>query len=387
MSDQIKVGLKFCGGCRARYDRAAAARRMREALSGTIEFVAPDSGEAAFVLVICGCETACADTRPFAHRMIRFLTSEEQVAAFIKEHERPGLVTRARQRLNYRRFRANGPREEPKRIECRCREERMSGRVEGKTAIITGSSGGIGKAAALAFAREGASLVLADLDGDRLAGVRDEIASMGASVVMKRTDVASEDEVKALVDLALSTFGAVDVVVNNAGIPGGLDTLENQSPEEWHKVFDVNVMGAVYATKHVIAHMKHRRRGSIVNVASVAGIRSGAGGNAYSASKAALINFTQTSACEVGEFGVRINAVCPGLIETTMTQPFFEYARKSGKLDRIGKYCELRRAATPGEVATAILFLASDEASYITGQALPVDGGISASLSIPGRKI
>jgi len=263
----------------------------------------------------------------------------------------------------------------------------MSGRLNGKSAIITGASSGIGRATALIFAREGARLVLADINAASLSQVRDEIIAMGASVVARPTDVSSEAEVKALIDLAFDTFTDIDILVNNAGIGGLLDPLENQTTEEWHKVFDVNVMGPVYATKHIIQHMKSRRKGSIINIASVAGVRSGAGGNAYSACKAALINFTQTSACEVGAFNVRINAICPGLIETAMTQPFFDYARSTGKESQIGKYSELKRAAVPDEVAWAILFLATDEASYITGQALPVDGGITASLSIPGRKI
>lgn len=263
----------------------------------------------------------------------------------------------------------------------------MGGRLENKMAIITGASSGIGKATALLFAREGARLVIADVNEEQLARVHDEITVQGGSVIIRKTDVSSEEEIKALIGLAIDTFTAIDILVNNAGISGSLEPLENQTSEDWHRVFDVNVLGAVYATKYVIAHMKEQRQGSIINIASVAGIRSGAGGNSYSASKAALINFTQTSACEVGDFNVRINVVCPGLIETGMTQPFFDYAKSAGKEGQVGKYSELRRAATPGEVAWAILFLASDEASYITGQALPVDGGISASLSLPGRKI
>ena len=133
--------------------------------------------------------------------------------------------------------------------------------------------------------------------------------------------------------------------------------------------------------------MKAKKRGAIVNTASVAGIRSGAGGNAYSASKAALINFTRTSACDLGKYNVRVNAVCPGLVETGMTRPVFDYAREAGKADKLGSRCELRRYGRPEEVASAILFLASDEASYITGQALPVDGGNTASLNLPGMKV
>jgi NAD(P)-dependent dehydrogenase (short-subunit alcohol dehydrogenase family) len=267
------------------------------------------------------------------------------------------------------------------------KEKNMSGRLNGKNSIITGAGSGIGRASALLFAREGANLVLADVNEANLSMVEDEIAKMGGTVVARKTDVSSEDEIKALINLGLEKFMNIDILVNNAGISGGLDALEDQRSEEWHQIFDINVMGPVYATKHIIAHMKARRHGSIINIASVAGILSGAGGNAYSASKAALINFTKTSACEVGAHNVRINAICPGLIETGMTQPFFELARSIGKENQLGKYSELKRAAVPEEVAWAILFLASDEASYITGQALPVDGGITASMSIPGRKI
>lgn len=263
----------------------------------------------------------------------------------------------------------------------------MSERLKGKNAIITGASNGIGRASAILFASEGARLVLADINEENLRNVQEEIKSKGGDVVIRKTDVSSEDEIKALISFALEKLTNIDILVNNAGISGGLYNLEDQSSEEWHQVFDVNVMGPVWATKHIIGHMKARRSGSIINIASVAGLLSGAGGNAYSASKAALINFTRTSACEVGGCNVRINAICPGLIETGMTQPFFDWARTTGKENQLGKYCELKRAAAPEEVAWAILFLASDEASFITGQALPVDGGITSSMSIPGRKI
>ena len=148
----------------------------------------------------------------------------------------------------------------------------------------------------------------------------------------------------------------------------------------------MNVLGAVFGVKHVAKHMKARRCGSIVNTASVAGIRSGAGGNAYSASKAALINFTRTAACDLGGYNVRVNAVCPGLVETGMTKSVFDYAREKGKEERLGYRCELRRYGRPEEIARAILFLASDDASFVTGQALPVDGGNTASLNLPGMK-
>jgi len=260
------------------------------------------------------------------------------------------------------------------------------GRLQGKTAIITGAASGIGEAAALLFAREGAKLTLADMNAEGLEKVAKQVKDSGGEVVTRVTNVGKEEEVKALVDLTLETYSQVDILVNNAGIAMGTIDPRNQTREEWEKVFKVNVMGAVFAMKHLTAHFQERKCGAVVNTSSVAGMRAGAGGNAYSASKAALISLTQTSACDFGEYGVRVNAVCPGLIETGMTRMVFDYARKQGKEDRLGYRCELRRAGRSEEVAAAILFLASDEASYITGQALPVDGGNTASLNLPGMK-
>jgi len=259
-------------------------------------------------------------------------------------------------------------------------------RLEGKVSIITGAADGIGQAAAVLFAREGAKLALADVNEEGLEKTLSLVQEEKGQGVIRRTDVSRQTEVKELIELALKTYSQIDILCNNAGITGGLADLEQEDGENWQKVYSVNVLGAVYATKYAARHMKERKTGSIVNTASVAGIRAGAGTNAYSASKAALINFTQTAACDLGGYNVRVNAVCPGLIETGMTRPIFDLARQRGKFDRLGSRCELRRYGRPEEVARAILFLASDEASYITGQALPVDGGNTASLNLPGMK-
>jgi meso-butanediol dehydrogenase/(S,S)-butanediol dehydrogenase/diacetyl reductase len=261
------------------------------------------------------------------------------------------------------------------------------GRVEGKVAIITGAASGIGRAAAIIFAREGAKLVLADMQEQALNETLALVKKEGGDAVAKKTNVAVEQDIIDLIALALKTYSQVDIVCNNAGITGSYAGPEQQDGKDWIKVYEVNVLGAVYTTKHLAAHMQARKSGAIVNTASVAGIRSGAGGNAYSASKAALINFTRTSACDLGGFNVRVNAVCPGLVETGMTKPIFDYARDAGKEAKLGSRCELRRYGRPEEVAWTILFLASDEASYITGQALPVDGGNTASLNLPGMKV
>ena len=155
--------------------------------------------------------------------------------------------------------------------------------------------------------------------------------------MVRPVDVSVEQEVKDLIDLGLSTYGRIDILINNAGITGQMAGLEAQDGEDWKKVLEVNLLGAVYGIKHVARHMQERGSGAIVNTASVAGIRSGAGGNAYSASKAALINFTQTAACDLGGSNVRVNAVCPGLIETGMTKPVFDYARCFGQGGQAGK--------------------------------------------------
>lgn len=259
-------------------------------------------------------------------------------------------------------------------------------RLDSRFAVITGAGSGIGRATAVIFAKEGAKLVLADVNEEGLTETLRRVKKEGGDAVTRITDVAVEEDVRQLIEFAIQTYSQIDILCNNAGITGRLSKLEEQDAGDWRTVFGVNVMGAMFGIKHVAKHMQEREYGAIVNTASVAGIRSGAGGNAYSASKAALINLTQTAACDLGGYNVRVNAVCPGLIETGMTKPVFDYAREKGKEGKLGYRCELRRFGAPEEVARAILFLASDEASYITGQALPVDGGNTASLNLPGMK-
>jgi NAD(P)-dependent dehydrogenase (short-subunit alcohol dehydrogenase family) len=227
---------------------------------------------------------------------------------------------------------------------------------------------------------------LADVNEEGLKETERLVREAMGSVAIKRTDVSSESEVKALIGFAIETYARIDIICNNAGITGELAEIAQQDGTDWQKVYAVNVLGAVYAIKHAARYMQENGSGSVVNTASVAGIRSGAGTNAYSASKAAVINFTQTAACDLGAYNIRVNAVCPGLIETGMTRPVFDLARERGKVEKLGSRCELRRYGRPEEVAQAILFLASDEASYITGQVLPVDGGNTASLNLPGMK-
>lgn len=260
-------------------------------------------------------------------------------------------------------------------------------RFQNKVAIITGAASGIGRAVAQRLSSEGASVALIDRNQEGLAEV---VASLPdqSKVWHRAMDIANEADVEKCVADVAAKFGRVDVLCNNAGIAGG-DYLPISETDTgvWQQIMTVNVMGAVNFTKYASRIMRDQRSGAIVNTASVAGVRSGAGGNAYSASKAAVINLTQTCACDLGEFNVRVNAVCPGLIETGMTARVFDRARELQKEHKLGSRCELRRYGHPHEIAAAIAFLASDDASYITGQALPVDGGNTASLNLPGMKV
>lgn len=255
----------------------------------------------------------------------------------------------------------------------------MTAQLEGKVAIITGAGSGIGRASALRFAAEGAKLVL----GDKSEAVHETarwVHEAGGQAVAVQMDAGVEADVAALIASALQHYGQLDVAFANAGISGGRDGIFDTTPEAWAEVLRVNLIGPWLMVKHAgKAMVAAGRGGAIICTASVAGIRSGAGGPAYSASKAGVINLVQVSAQQLCESGVRVNAICPGLTETGMTQPVFDYARNKGSEGKLGRLNPLRRAAQPEELANVALFLASDQASYVNGQALAVDGGLSSS--------
>ena len=254
------------------------------------------------------------------------------------------------------------------------------GRLDGKVAIITGAASGIGRATSILFAREGARLVVVDKNAAGAGETAQMVTINGGTAHSMAADAGREDDVKAYVNQALKSYGGLDIVYANAGISGGLVPLFEQTVEQWLQVLQTNLLGPFLAIKHAAPHMVEKGRGSIVLTASVAGLRANAGGAPYSASKAGVISLAQTAATALLGTGVRVNAICPGLIETGMTQPIFERARERGTQDKIGQLNPLQRAGQPGEIAAMALFLASDEASYVNGHAFPVDGGLSSTL-------
>lgn len=251
-------------------------------------------------------------------------------------------------------------------------------RLEGKTALISGAASGIGRASAILFAEEGANVVVLD----RAPAVEETAAairSAGGKVVALTMDSSEEGNVALAIDTAVKEFGALDVCFANAGVSGGMVPLQEQTPQHWTDILKINLVGTFLAVKHASRVMAPRGRGSIICTASVAGLRSGAGGSPYSASKAGVISLVQTTAWHLNGSGVRINAICPGLIETGMTRPIFDHARARGTDHKIGQLNPMRRPGAPVEIAHMALFLASDDASYVNGQAFPVDGGLSTS--------
>ena len=237
-------------------------------------------------------------------------------------------------------------------------------RLEGKVAIITGAASGIGEATMDLFRAEGATVVAAD----RTEGV--DIVSV---------DAGSEADVERLVEQTVADHGRLDIMFANAGVSGGFASIFEQSSDDWAEILRVNLIGPFLAIKYAAPHMKEAGGGSIIATASVAGLRSGAGGPAYSASKAGVVNLVKVAATQLAGANIRVNAICPGLIETGMTELIYDRARAKGQEEQLGRLNPLKRGGEPIEIAQAALFLASDASSYVNGQAIVVDGGLSAS--------
>jgi meso-butanediol dehydrogenase/(S,S)-butanediol dehydrogenase/diacetyl reductase len=260
--------------------------------------------------------------------------------------------------------------------------------LENTVALVTGGASGLGKGIAIVLAQRGAKVALADLN---LAGAQasaSEISSQGGSAKAYRVDVTRRAELNALVSQVVSDFGKIDALVNGAGVIGapGWEDSPTAREEDWDITFDVNVKGTVLASEAVAEHMKTRREGRIVNIASHAARMGGKGGGAYGASKAAVVHLTQSFALDLAEYNINVNVVCPGTIWTPMWERISERRRHldpsaASKTTReifeeaIRERCPLGREQTPEDIGKAVAFFASDDAYNITGQSLNVNGG------------
>ena len=253
-------------------------------------------------------------------------------------------------------------------------------RLLGKVAIVTGAASGIGKGTAELFAEHGARLALVDRDGDALDTVRSRLAGVGAEVVAVPGDVARRETIASVVDSAVTSFGRIDVVFNNAGIMPSGDLL-SFAEETWDEVLAVNVKSMYLMCKAVLPQMLARGSGSIINMSSVVAFLTEPGYEAYTSSKAGIIGLTKAVAVSYAEQGVRCNCICPGWVDTPMNRDLAEEVGGMDKLAEIIKRQQpLGRLISTREVASVALFLASDESSAVTGSAVYVDGAASAAL-------
>ena len=262
----------------------------------------------------------------------------------------------------------------------------MSGRLAGRVAAITGASSGIGRAAAERFIEEGATVAIGDIQDD--AG-RALAESLGDAAVFVRCDVTSEDDVAGLVDAAVAEFGQLDVMYNNAGIVGAVGPVDTTPADEWHATIDVLLHGVFYGVKHAARVMKPRGSGSIISMASTAGVMGGLGPHAYAAAKHAVVGLTKNAAAELCRFGIRVNCIAPA----SMATPMVAYAHTGDHTNMDGALAELTASSPligrPGlasDVANAALWLASDESGYTSGHCLATDAGYTtgARADAPG---
>jgi NAD(P)-dependent dehydrogenase (short-subunit alcohol dehydrogenase family) len=257
--------------------------------------------------------------------------------------------------------------------------------LENKIAIVTGAASGIGKATALTMAREGAKVMCADVNGEGADAVAAQIADTGGESESIRVDVALEDDVKRMVSETVAKWSRLDVLYNNAGIGTGMPVTQ-VTVEEWDRMMNINLRGVFLGTKHAIPEMLKNGGGSIINTASDAGLMGTPMLSTYCASKGGVVMFTKSVAVEWARMGIRCNCVCPGVIQTPILDPMIAMGQATGATpeqmwERMGKAHPIGRVGQPSEVADAVAWLASDRSSFITGVALPVDGGMSAGFT------
>ena len=254
------------------------------------------------------------------------------------------------------------------------------GKLDGKVAVITGAASGMGRATAIRFAQEGAAVVVADLNSQGGELVVSEIAAAKGRAVFQRTDVISEDDIKALINRAVKEFGRLDITYNNAGVGGATGRIESLKSEDWDKTFHILTRAVFLGIKYSVEPMRKVGGGSIISTSSVAGLRGVAGLCAYSAAKAAVISITESAAIDLGHDRIRVNCICPGGIVTPLTyrgMPGGEEAAVKG----MARMQPIPRAGKPDDIANMALFLASDDAEWITGTAMIVDGGMATGNS------
>lgn len=245
-------------------------------------------------------------------------------------------------------------------------------RMEGKVALVTGGGSGIGRSVALGFAREGAKVVVADVIAEGGEATANLVKNAGGIGVFVKCDVSESNQVKTMIDMAVETFGRLDFAANNAGINGEMAGTVDCTEDNWERVIGIDLKGIWLCMKYEIPQMLKHGGGSIVNTSSIAGLVN-AGTPPYSAAKHGVLGLTKTAAVEFAQQGVRINAVCPGVIHTPMTQPLFE--QMPDKMNQMMSAIPMARFGQPENIADAIVWLCGDGASYITGTALSIDGG------------
>jgi NAD(P)-dependent dehydrogenase (short-subunit alcohol dehydrogenase family) len=255
------------------------------------------------------------------------------------------------------------------------------GELNGKVALITGAGAGIGRATARTFAEAGAAVGLCDVDDATGTAVAREITQAGGRALFVRTDVADVEAVRRFVGRVAETFGRVDVLVNNAGVSSPRASVQDLAETEWHRVLGVNLHGHFYTAKYAVPHLLRAGGGAIVNTASVLAEATLPGGVAYSTSKAALIGFTKALAHDLGPSRIRVNCLLPGSTDTPMMWEGVSSEVRAAVEAEVSVNQPLRRVARPEEIARVALFLASDAASFMTGAAVVVDGGLLARIA------